>query len=319
MREVDFNDAALAAIESTLADLAGSDEPVRLRFDNHWPVDSEHPALLTAALMGTLRNRPLIVDAVDQDAVDGLLRFGVATALWRRPRGLTEFIGLARGLDRPSLGVLWTSGSRATTEALFASEGGSGTGAVGPRHATFVNPQLSSGIDGHPDIVFLVRRWLTRRLRELSSPRAAEVVEAIGLALDELVANVQEHAPGLSARRPDCLVRLSVDSPDRVRCSVMDTGVGIEASILDKVSDPMEPKERLERLVSGDIPGWDRGRGIGLHRVMEVITEGGGLMTIATATTRLRAAGPAELVAESVDFNLEGTVVDVSLPIGATP
>ncbi len=316
MRDVDFDDDALEAIESTLAEWMRIDEPLRLRFDNHWPDDSDKPALLAAALMGSLSGKRLIVDAVDEQAVDGLLRFGVATALWRRPAGHTEFHGLARRLDRHSLGTLWTSGSRATTEALFAPSDPPTTGAFGPHHATFVNPQLSSGLDGHPDIVFLVRRWLMRRLTESAAPPARNVVEAIGLALDELVGNVQEHASGGSGRRPDCLVRVSLEPRDRVRFSVMDTGVGIEESIHQKVPEEMAPAERLRRLVAGEIPGWDAGRGIGLHRVVQSIADHGGRVSIATDAVRLVAECGSVDVEGSAEFRLHGTVVDVSLPSG---
>jgi hypothetical protein len=174
-----------------------------LRFTNHWPDDDERPALLAAAFMGVLRQREYVIDAADEEAAEGLLRFGVATALARRPEGLTTFTGAVSWLDAARLRMVWTPGARDATRALFA-EKDEQPDAFGRFHATFVNPHLSNGADGHPDVVFLVRRWLTRRLREknVGASQAREVVDALAISIDELVTNVQEHAPGRANQRP---------------------------------------------------------------------------------------------------------------------
>jgi histidine kinase/DNA gyrase B/HSP90-like ATPase len=313
MLEVELDGGAVGDIESTLAKLLESDDELKLRFDNHWPEDSEKPALLTAALMGSLRDRQLTVDVVDQTAVEGLLRFGVATALWRRPRERTSFTEIAKDLDRPSLGTLWTSGSRAATEALFAVGEGEHVGAFGRLYATFVNPHLSSTAEGHTDVVFLVRRWLTRRLAEIRSPDTIDpIVETVGSALDELVANVQEHAAGATNPQPDCLVRLSIAASGRVRCTVIDTGVGIDESLRHKTESNATPEERLRRLVAGEIPGWDGGRGVGLPRVNQLVAACGGRLSIATGRLRLAAEPDGRLQAQNAAFALQGTVVDIA-------
>src|SRR5690242_9454746 len=105
MREYDLGDDQVRAIDETVQLLADDpgDEPTRLKFTNHWPDDDERPALLAAAFLGPLRERAYEIDAVDSEAAEGLLKFGVATALARRPEGLTTFTGAASALDARSL------------------------------------------------------------------------------------------------------------------------------------------------------------------------------------------------------------------------
>jgi anti-sigma regulatory factor (Ser/Thr protein kinase) len=315
MLEIPLDGNTVDDIDGTLAELSDTSDEVKLCFDNHWPEDSQEVALLTAALMGSLRDRQMTVDVVDQDAVQGLLHFGIATALWRRPQGRTTFTEIAKGLDRPSLGAMWTSGSRAATEALFAANDPSTIGAFGRRYATFVNPHLSSSIEGHPDVVFLVRRWLTQRLAETQSlEEVRPIVETIGVALDELVANVQEHAAGRARPRPECLVQVSLTASNGVRCSVMDTGVGISESLGSKVEPTVQPKERLCRLLEGKIPGWDAGRGVGLPRVKQLMSASGGRLSIATENLRLTALPEQRVEATHAAFDLQGTVVGLTIP-----
>ena len=326
-------------MDATLTALAALAPGTTLRFTNHWPDDDEKPALLAAALMGPLRSRHFVIDASDSEAVDGMLRFGVATALSRRDPALTDFVGLAARLDALRLYTLWTPGSRDATEALFARNGASAGGAsgsaaaYGPLHATFVSPHVSSGADGHPDVVFLVRRWLTRRLREDHEIAASDVrstVAAVGLVVEELVSNVQEHAAGPHGPAPDCLMRLSLASPHEVRCSVIDTGVGLVESLRSKVparspgSGDGSPEQLdgdagssqlVTRLIAGDLPGWNAGRGVGLARVTKVIRERAGRMTLASGTIRVSVNGG--IASTSDGFHLQGTVVDCTVPTAA--
>src|SRR4051794_13461184 len=97
MTEFRIDGPAVGQIERTLERLAATDSgaDLVLRFDNHWAEESLRPALLGAALMGTLADRNVTVDVVDQDAIDRLMRFGVAAALWRRPRDRTHFAARA--------------------------------------------------------------------------------------------------------------------------------------------------------------------------------------------------------------------------------
>lgn len=306
----------LHEIDTTLASVSdSSDKPLRLCFDNHWAQDTSRPALLAAALMGSLRSRTLVINAVDDDAVAGLLRFGVATALARRVPGSTSFTGCAAALEQVAgLGTLWTTGSRATTAALFGEDSDGVTGAVGPRHATFVNPQLSSGPDGHADIVFLVRRWLTRRLSSDPNAPTLESVEAVATVLYELIANVQEHAIGTASPHPECLARIAFDD-GAIRCSVLDTGIGLDCSLRAKVLRDKDPASRVTDLIEGRIPGWDAGRGAGLPRVQREVAARGGHLSLATERLRVRSDPSVGVSATTVEFSLQGSVVDVLIPL----
>ena len=313
---VTIDGAAVQQIDETLAQLATATTnggELNLCFDNHWAEGGHQPALLGAALMGTFANRKLVVDVVDDDAVERLLRFGVAAALWRRPAGLTQFSPDAVLLDRPHLGAVWTVGSRATTDALFGPDDEAALEMIGPRHATFVNPHLSSGEDGLPDIVYLVARWLTRR-----APEAPSVVDAVTNSLGELVANVQEHAGGATAKSVNSLVRVAIDE-HAVRCSVLDTGIGIPESIGPKVDAPADPTHLLAQLLAGELDRWSHGRGIGLERVVKLVHSHGGEVNVATRLSRVRAGGDADIEGQTSRFDLEGTVVDLAVPLPTAP
>jgi hypothetical protein len=318
MLEVALDGSTVRHIEEMLANVSSLDDDIKFNFGNHWPEDGHEVALLAAALIGSLRDRKMTIDVADHDAVESLLRIGLATALSRRASGRTTFAAAARDLDRPNLAAIWTSGSRAATEALFAADDPAPAGAFGRRYATFVNPHLSSGAGGHPDVVFLVRRWLTQRLGEaLPAHSVRALVIAVGTVLDELVANVQEHAACDRTPYPDCLVRVSVTPANSVRCSVIDNGCGIAASLASKVAVADGATDPLVRLVEGQLSGWDAGRGVGLTRVRQLIRGVGGRMVIATDQTRLAADAGQSVGARQASFFLQGTLVDLDLPARA--
>jgi hypothetical protein len=318
MLEVVLDGDTVGGIDETLAGLSDVDDDIKLNFGNHWPEDGHEVALLTAALIGSLRERTVTVDVVDDDAVESLFRVGLATALSRRARERTSFEAAASDLNRPNLSAVWTSGSRAATEALFAAHDPTPAGAFGRRYATFVNPHLSSGAEGHPDVVFLVRRWLTQRLGEaLPPPTVRTLVAAVGASLDELIGNVQEHAPCDQTPYPDCLVRVAVTPADGVRCSVIDNGRGIAASLASKVTGNGSAPP-LVRLVEGELPGWDAGRGVGLTRVRQLVSDVGGRLLIATDNQRLVASAGDTAELTEASFLLRGTLVDLDLPVPST-
>jgi len=204
------------------------------------------------------------------------------------------------------------------TQALFSDDDEhQPVDAFGPLHATFLNPQLSSASDGRPDVVYLVRRWLTKRLlaREgMTRERVKKLVDVIGAVVDETVRNVQEHAASREIPYPSCLLRISLESEDQVRCSILDTGIGVARSLADRGIEPgIGDDERLKRLMSGEIPGWDAGRGTGLAFITERVTEHGGRISLATGAIRARSSdGTVNLDAEG--FSLQGTVVDCTIP-----
>jgi hypothetical protein len=240
------------------------------------------------------------------------------TALARRSAELTDFVGLAERLDPSRLRLLWTPASLGSTDALFADRSEPGDAAeYGPLNATFVNPHLSSAEDGNPDVVFLIRRWLTKRLveRGLDSADVLPLVDATAVPVDEMVRNVSEHAASPARPAPNCLLRLSLESDDRIRCSIFDTGIGISQSLRAKDIEPaLEPGDRICRLLGGHIPNWDAGRGTGLAYAAALIKGAGGRFTVATDTLRVRQRD--DLCEQEEDgFLLQGTVIDFTVPI----
>lgn len=317
MSDFALGDAEVRDIDATLARLAQEPEPLELNFSNHWQDDDESPALLAAALMGSLASKKVTVDAADEQAVDGLLRFGVATALSRRSPDATSFKGHAERLDAERLGTLWTPASLWVTKALFADVAEEAD-SFGPRHATFLNPQLSSASDGRPDVVYLVRRWLTKRLKdegELASEEAvSDLISTVATVVDETVRNVQEHAASREFPRPNCLLRISVESSEKIRCSVLDTGVGVAVSLRERGIEPdLSEGERLQKLMNDEIEGWDAGRGTGLAYITDRVAKLGGKISLATGAIRARSHDD-EVQLKAEGFPLQGTVVDCTIP-----
>jgi hypothetical protein len=316
--EFALGDQQVQEIDATLATLAEIPDSIDLRFANHWSDDDERPALLAAALLGSLSAKKVRVDAVDEEAVDGLLRFGVATALARRSPHLTEFVGRTERLRTSQLRTLWSPASVGSTDALFAAAEPQDADSFGPFHATFVNPQLSTAADGCPDVIFLIRRWLNMRLLErgLSDAQAGPLVRALGLAVDEAVRNVREHAADQDHPSPNCLLRVSIGSPEQIRCSILDTGVGISRSLQQRkeVEPDLSPGERVAKLLAGEIPGWDAGRGTGLAYLTGEVMDRGGRCSVASGDVRVHGEG-GEVTALEDKFELQGTVLDITLPI----
>src|SRR6476646_2935808 len=317
MTEFALGDQQVQEIDKTLATLSESTGPIDLRFANHWADDDERPALLAAALLGSLAEKTVRVDAVDEDAVDGLLRFGVATALARRPPELTEFKGLTERLEPSRLRTLWSPAAVNSTDALFSASEPEAAGSYGPRHATFVNPHLSTAADGCPDVIFLIRRWLNMRLLEQEVPDAKveALVKTISVSVDETVRNVHEHAADEEHPVPNCLLRISLESKDQIRCSIFDPGIGLSSSLEAKrILPELGAAERLSKLLAGEIEGWDAGRGTGLAYVTRLLREQEGRLTVASDRVRIRCERGGA-VAEAEGFELQGTVLDLTLPI----
>lgn len=317
MAEFALGDQQVREIDRTLATLAEESDPLRLCFSNHWVDDDERPVLLAAALLGSLADKDYTVDAVDDEAIDGLLQFGVATALARRSEARTDFAGLTQRLQPSLLRMLWTPAALKSTNALFAEEQGEAA-AFGPLNATFVDPHLSSAEDGQPDVVFLIRRWLTKRLAErLPTDLVRQLVDATAIPVDETLRNVREHAAGPWSSSPSCLLRISLAKPDRIRCSVLDTGIGLARSLQEKGVEPdLEPAALVCRLLDGKIEKWEAGRGTGLAYVAQLVEKQGG--RLAVASDEIRVTRNAESCDTRADgFPLAGTVVDLTLPLSS--
>lgn len=315
MAEFALGDQQVRDIDKTLATLAGESDPLRLCFSNHWVDDDERPLLLAAALLGSLGDKNYVVDAVDDEAVDGLLRFGVATALARRSEGRTDFAGLTQRLQPSRLRTLWTPASLKSTNALFAEEQGEAA-AFGPLNATFVDPHLSNAEDGQPDVVFLIRRWLTKRLgQQVSAELVRPLVDATAIPVDEALRNVREHAAGPQNPSPSCLLRISLAAKGLIRCSVLDTGVGLFRSLREKGTEPhAKPSALVCKLLEGKIQKWEAGRGTGLAYVAQLVEERGG--RLAVATDGIRVTRDHEACNQREDgFPIAGTLLDLTIPL----
>jgi two-component sensor histidine kinase len=160
---------------------------------------------------------------------------------------------------------------------------------------------------------------LTKRLPQFAdlSPEAIpHHVDAIGGTVDELVRNVQEHAAGPERPDPNCLLRISLESEGEIRCSILDTGVGLSYSLCskkEKIEPELTAEDRIAKLISNEIPDWDAGRGTGLAFAAELITELDGSFTVANDVVRVRRT-KAKAEARADGFPLKGTVIDITVP-----
>ena len=315
-------DAVLTDVQNRASALA--DTPLRLRFDNHWPTVESGVALLSNALLGTLGTTPLEIELADDAAGRGLMSIGIASALKARP-GRTVFGPSATRLDDDRLIASWTPGAISASQAMFADEDSKADAPLfGPYHAVFVNPHLTAPDTGSGSVTFLMRRWLTRRLlalhggARLTSERRS-MVDYVGFAVDQLVGNVREHAVRAQTSTPLCLLRAAVDRDEgRFDVSILDTGPGLVATLLPKLPEPQRaepPGELLAKLLSGTLPGWGRGRGVGLARVCSDLGQWPeGTALIATGNLRVTVSRQPPITGDA-HFPVQGTVASVALPL----
>lgn len=314
--DVSIDGDTLSCIEQTLAAVLEQpvETPLHLSFGNHWGSETLQPALLGAALMGSLSGRELTVDLQEADSVGPLVRSGVAAALWRRPRPKTHFAPAARVLDSSLLGAVWTVGSRRVTDALFAAAAPElDDAAVTATRATFVNPHLSRRDDGDPDVAYLIGRWLARRV---GTERMGAVREAAGV-IGELIRNVAEHAPGRSGQPVQSILRVSLQQTT-LQVTVMDAGVGLCESLRLKLADDVleglaDDDALVAALQADDLPYWHSGRGVGLARVRDFVGSAHGSLAIAANAARYSTTTDVALG----QFELQGTVVDLSVDLAA--
>lgn len=311
------------AIDETLAALAQERRgPTRLIVDNHWPEITPGPAILSAALMGSLSDRQLTVDVTDDDAAFGLCRYGVASALSLREGG-TTFGPSAAKLENPELGWMWTPGLRGAVQGMFAEASAAPPdGAFGPDFATFVDAHLVSGASGSNDVTYLIRRWLGRRLTDLHERPLSALdriwIDHVSFAIDELVDNVREHAGAAENPRPRSLLCMSFTRSERpaVVCAVVDNGVGIDRTLRDKVDGAtraLAPSDRLQRLLGGQILPWGVGRGRGLARIVQLVDKCDARMMIATDRVRADIRSGGDVEASAGGFAVHGTVVSLTV------
>ena len=337
-------DAILSDMEARLRD--DPDAPLVLDWSNVSRLETASGAILSAALLGTLGRAPLRVK-VDPRFSDRhwLLTSGLAFALANRT-GTTTVDGLRRD-ELAAWRRSWTPGTEATWRQLFGEpppttlfepadigESPLAPDLFGPYYAAFTNPHRQGASVGRDTAVTrVVWPWLDRLVPEGSRrPRRSSsrdrYIRDVGLLIDELLSNVAEHGTSLGfGPSIHSLVQVLVTrgggerSFDRLRMSVWDTGAGIANTARPKVPDvsaELPDDGLLERLFSGDLPGWLRGRGMGLPEVASVCrrTPGASLF-VATGAARLATSGRrAELRPLEAGFPIQGSVVTAVLPLG---
>jgi len=324
-------------IEKVLASLEGhaGAEPMALEIER---VERHAGALLSTALLGSLGEQPLEIRmAAAGDVTDGLASAGLAFALANR-RGPTKVDGMRSPESLSPWRRTWTPGTRANWIALFPDEDASnqlfGPEAIGetdwepdlfgPTFAAFVNPHRTGRVASrrHP-LKRVFWPWIDRLMpRSLAQDRAKrrEFVRDVGTLIDELIANISEHAAG-SGPDVHSLVHAAVtrgQEADRLHLAFADTGAGIIRTLLPKLGISPAPEETYEEVLAaafaGTLPGWGVGRGLGLPAVLDVATRGSAVLRVATGRCRLE-ADQHGLRSVAVEFDLRGTVVVVSLTL----
>lgn len=322
---------AASTVDDLLPRLA-MEPTIRLDLNDYAAVERGAAAMLSCALAGSLGDRPLEVVAARDVHLDWLDASGLAFALAHRP-GPTQInseVGSEWGRDwSPGFGSPWSSMEYAPTpEALFPPDA-IGETAVrpdlsGPGFAAFVNPHLSRRRRGRHPVSTVLWPWLTSLIGASRAPHAearARLVPDIGRVVDEVVANVGDHA---TADGPiSSLVQVSITrgggerSVNRLHIAVTDTGPGIAATArprLPAADAALLDDELVLALLDGRLGPWGRARGQGLPRVTALCRRHNARLRVATRETRV-ALDHGELSAESPGFGLRGTVVTVSIPL----
>jgi len=198
-------------------------------------------------------------------------------------------------------------------------------------YAAFIDPHMSTDpvIQDHP-VNTVVWPWLGRLLPRarlgLSHRDSREsFIAEVGRLVTEMVLNVSQHAaPGRRDLRSIVHVSLTrgggETSFDRLHLAVHDTGPGILSTARPKIrpdlSARIDDHQLLFKLFDGSLPPWDRARGMGLPKVVDICKRRKGSLLVASQTTRLRGqAQPPYLLTSRSDFNLHGTVLSVMLPL----
>lgn len=294
-------------------------------------------SILACALLGSLGDKPLRVNASKEAHLDWLTASGLAFAIANRT-GRTDIqgadlAGLAawRETWAPGLGMSYPT----DTGMLFAPEMIGETAIrpdiVGGGFAAFINPHLERRRRGPHPVATVLWPWLNRlvphqRVRAVETTRRDQMVTDIGQVVDELVSNVGDHATG--GQPIHSLVQLSVTrgggkrSTNRLHVTVSDTGIGIPATARPRLNalqrSTLADHQLLFKLLDGSLEPWGRGRGQGLPRVTAITRRYDGRLQVATKHVRAalgEGAEPNDLSTRTSSFRLDGTVITVTLPL----
>lgn len=288
-------------------------------------------ALLTTSSSATLR----IKVGQGGDAQELLARNGLMFAVANRS-GHVEFVP-ENVRWRHCLAEWRKPWTRGTRQALLRL-GDENATAVEPSvwgtdYAAFVNPHRSAGPLGAPSgVAEVIRPWLHRLLPKLAkSAQRSDVVPSfvrdIGKLIDELVANVCDHAVARGSLGTHSLVLASHARGNdarvrhRLHITVVDTGPGIAETAAIKVPAPASgwtsaAKERLVGdLFLGRVGELGRARGFGLPAVWEIVRRWEGAhLTVITNGINLT-SDRLELGVRPVEPLVRGTLVSVMVPL----
>lgn len=328
MSSVEVSDLTVETIGRQLGQLSELNqigpvtERVTLDFKLQSPPDPMASAVFAQAMLGIRKDVYFVVHLPrEQATISSLIRSGVASALARR-RECISFEPATRPIAAENLWLTWTPAAGEAMAPMFAATD-PGKGLFGPGHAVFVNPHLTTEPEGPASITRLVERWLTQVVTPgLTEAQHRRAIAGPVFTVDQLVRNVSEHAITSSHPTVDSMVGLEVVTTSGrryLRVTVLDTGAGVVSTLRPKLVDEHQyptDDELLGELLSGELPGWGRGRGFGLSAVAALaLNEPHSSLELWTAGTRMQLNDSIE--ASPTGAEIVGTVLSVLFPLPA--
>ena len=201
----------------------------------------------------------------------------------------------------------------------FGSEGTQPT-SVADKVVAFVNPRESRiEVNARRNAIF---PWLHDYLGAATGGTTMEVLDSLSSVTTELIDNIQEHASTNDGLLTISEVGHSPSDRGSVQLVAIDSGCGIPSSVLAREPE-VDPAVRLAEYLNGESTSRAGGRGRGLQRIVEVVREYNGRLTIAsgpdsegeTLFVDHQFSDNAEniLVSCRPDFGIRGTVVVLRL------
>lgn len=326
MSDLSVSEISDATIEADLARWTAAtgeaNGSLHLNLDLSGPPEIVASAMFANALLsGPFSDRTLVVrPPADPEPVAALIRSGVASALGGRSAD-TRFDPASSLLGRSKWSTTWTPGAISAVAPMF-SETGPEPDLFGPHHAVFFNSHLTTPPGGPSSVTQLIRRWLTQRIlndgdSELGERRRG-FVDVVALAVDQLVANVSEHAVSDETPSIESLISFNIadDDPGSLAIAVVDSGAGVAKTLGPKLSTDLQQlpeDDLLKRLFAGELPGWGFGRGLGLAYLAALVRGRKGSLRLATGVNRVVVAET--IACETVEAAVAGSVATVQLPI----
>jgi len=328
MSEVQVSDLSAESIGEQLGELRCLNQvgplrtaTLRLSFDFEGDPDPIAAAAFAQAMLVARDDVELIVDLHDRpQTLRSLVRGGILSALSRRTA--VQWERLPRAIGQSYLWHTWTPAAHEVMAPMFEA-GGESESLFGPDHAVFVNPHLTTEPYAQASLTPLVRRWLTQVVAPGLSPEEHEVyIDAPIFAIDQLVHNVREHAiMPFNRTLVDSVVALEAsetESGRQLRVSVIDSGAGVAQTLRPKLlGAPEHPGDGnlLTALLSGELPGWDRGRGFGLATIAAIVAERpGASLDVWSGEARVSCH---QTVVEHSAPEVAGTVINAFFPLPA--